>query len=101
MCRVQCLDCIPRQDLLRRYRRSSALLVSLFGDVASVARFPTRIAEYLAAARPAITVRIGEVATYLRDGETALAGRTVAGEAFDYALRARRLADAFSGGLQD
>lgn len=127
--RVKYLGYIPRQELLRRYRESRALLVPLFDDVASVARFPTKIAEYLASARPVITMRIGEVRTYLRDGETALfaleptaaafaarivaaledpamaarigfAGRTVAVAAFDYASQARRLADAISGVAQ-
>jgi len=44
---------------------------TLFDDERSIARFPTKIGEYLAAARPVVTSSIGEVARYLEDATTA------------------------------
>ena len=43
---------LPRAELLDLYHEASVLLAPLFEDTQSVARFPTKIGEYLAAGRP-------------------------------------------------
>jgi len=77
---------LTRPELLERYARASALLIPLFNDVRSRARFPTKLGEYLAAGRPVITNRVGEVARYLKDrinafvcepGDARLYGQTI------------------------
>lgn len=62
---------IPRQDLLAAYRHASALLIPLFSDAQSKARFPTKLAEYLMSGRPVVTNRVGEIERYLCDGKSA------------------------------
>jgi len=59
---------LSREDLLTAYSRSHALLVPLFNDVRSKARFPTKLGEYLASGRPVVTTRVGEVSRFLSDG---------------------------------
>jgi glycosyltransferase involved in cell wall biosynthesis len=56
-----------RAELLKLYARSHALLIPLFDDVRSKARFPTKIGEYLAAARPIVTTAVGEIPRYFED----------------------------------
>lgn len=59
---------LDRAELLRLYGRASGLLVPLFDDVRSTARFPTKIGEYLASARPVVTSAVGEIPRYFDDG---------------------------------
>jgi glycosyltransferase involved in cell wall biosynthesis len=59
---------LTRPELLEHYASASVLLIPLFDDVRSRARFPTKIGEYLAAGRPVVTNRVGEVARCLEDG---------------------------------
>lgn len=69
--RVQAVGYVSREELLELYSAAHALLIPLFDDVVSEARFPTKIGEYLAAARPVVTSAVGEVTRYLDDGSTA------------------------------
>ena len=69
--RVELLGFVSRADLLALYARATALLLPLPDDLASAARFPTKLGEYLAARRPVITTDVGEVGRYLNDGENA------------------------------
>ena len=70
--RVEIAGYLSRDDLLSLYARARALLVPLFDDVSSQARFPTKIGEYLAAARPVVTSAVGEVPRYFVDGVDAV-----------------------------
>jgi glycosyltransferase involved in cell wall biosynthesis len=63
---------ITRNALLTAYRGASALLVPLFGDTQSLARFPTKLAEYLLSGRPVVTNRVGDVADFLENNQTAI-----------------------------
>jgi glycosyltransferase involved in cell wall biosynthesis len=62
---------LPRPELLSLYQSASALLVPLFNDVRSKARFPTKIGEYLCSGRPIVTNNVGEIPKYFRDEENA------------------------------
>ena len=115
---------LTRSELLDLYQDATALLIPLFDDVRSKARFPTKVGEYLASARPVISTTVGEMARYFVDGETAFlsrpgdaraygericsavadtelarkvgaAGREVAREHFAYQLWGRSLLDLF------
>jgi glycosyltransferase involved in cell wall biosynthesis len=66
--RIKLLGYLPRAELLRQYQRSWALLIPLFQDIRSQARFPTKIGEYLISSRPIITTRVGEISEYFHDG---------------------------------
>lgn len=69
--RVDVAGYLGRHDLLRVYGEAVALLVPLFDDVASRARFPTKIGEYLASSRPIVATAVGEVERFFTDGESA------------------------------
>ena len=79
--RVDLVGYLDRAELLDLYARAHALLIPLFYDERSRARFPTKIGEYLAAARPVVTSDVGEIPRFFTDGVDALvrpAGEPVA-----------------------
>lgn len=80
--RVRLAGYLPRRDLLRLYREASALLIPLFDDVRSAARFPTKIGEYLASARPIVTTRVGEIPRHFQDGVNAFVSEADDPEAY-------------------
>jgi glycosyltransferase involved in cell wall biosynthesis len=116
---------LPRPELLALYQDATALLIPLFDDVRSLARFPTKTGEYLASGRPVVTTGVGEMARAFTDGEDAVvapagdpgeygrricalladresasrigsAGREYARAHFDYGLHGASLVQAFS-----
>jgi glycosyltransferase involved in cell wall biosynthesis len=62
---------IPSDALRSLYAGAEALLAPLHDDDRSKARFPFKIADYLLSGRPVVSCNVGEVARFLRDGETA------------------------------
>jgi glycosyltransferase involved in cell wall biosynthesis len=70
--RVDLVGYLEREELLALYGRARALLIPLFDDVRSKTRFPTKIGEYLAAARPVVTNAVGEIPRYFTDGVDAV-----------------------------
>jgi glycosyltransferase involved in cell wall biosynthesis len=68
---VELAGYLPRRELLLRYTRAWALLIPLFADTRSMARFPTKIGEYLASGRPVVTNAVGEINYFLEDGVSA------------------------------
>lgn len=70
--RVTLTGYLARSDLLQLYGRAHALLIPLFDDDRSRARFPTKIGEYLAAARPVVTTAVGETTRYFEDNVNAV-----------------------------
>jgi glycosyltransferase involved in cell wall biosynthesis len=84
--RVLCTGFLSRADLLCAYRGARALLIPLFDDDQSRARFPTKLAEYLLSGRPVVSSRVGEVPYYLRDGQEAFLADPGSREAFAGAL---------------
>ena len=69
--RVVPVSYVGRDRLLELYAQSRALLIPLFADDRSRARFPSKIGEYLAAARPVVATHVGEIDRHLTDRETA------------------------------
>lgn len=62
---------ISEKTLLSYYAGAIALLAPLRNDTQSLARFPFKIGDYLMSGRPVVSCSIGEVAEFLKDGETA------------------------------
>ena len=118
--RIELPGYLDREELLALYAGARALLVPLFDDVRSRARFPTKIGEYAAAGRPMVASAVGEVDRFFTDevdaflcppddvaayGEAilralrdparaaavGLAARALAERAFDYRVHAPRL----------
>ena len=80
--RVVAAGFVGRSDLLDLYAKAAALLIPLFDDARSQARFPSKLGEYMAAARPVVTTRVGEVERLLKAGETAYISPPGAVEAY-------------------
>ncbi len=105
-------------------QKATALISPLWNDQQSLARFPTKIASYLFAARPVLTCGVGETGKYLKDRENALffvpgdelglsrlmeicardeslatrigkAGYFLASNAFDFRIYSEKLSDLF------
>ncbi|WP_237155469.1 glycosyltransferase [Oryzibacter oryziterrae] len=89
---VTLLGYLDRKDLLQLYCEAKALLIPLFEDVQSAARFPTKIGEYLFSSRPIVTTNVADVTRYFRDGETAYIAESVTLDAYGAAIR-RALSD--------
>jgi glycosyltransferase involved in cell wall biosynthesis len=66
---------VSRRELWTLYSGAVALLAPLDDSERSRARFPWKIAEYLASGRPVITSDVGEIPRYFTDGENALVAR--------------------------
>lgn len=69
--RIDVAGYLRREELLELYSRAHALLIPLFDDVRSRARFPTKIGEYLASSRPIVTTSVGEMPRFFADRRTA------------------------------
>lgn len=95
--RIRFAGYLDRKALLQEYAAASVLAVPLFDDVVSHARFPTKIAEYLAAGRPVVTNRVGEVPRYLEDGVSAHVPPP--GDAAAFAAGINRVLDDEAGAL--
>ncbi|MDH3245429.1 MAG: glycosyltransferase [Saprospiraceae bacterium] len=64
---------VPHHQIPAFYASASALLIPLRPTVQDKARFPHKLGEYLASARPVITTAFGEICNYdFNDGETCL-----------------------------
>jgi glycosyltransferase involved in cell wall biosynthesis len=62
---------MSRERLLESYRECAALLLPMKDEPRSLARFPTKVGEYLASGRPVVATEIGELGALLSDGKNA------------------------------
>jgi glycosyltransferase involved in cell wall biosynthesis len=63
---------VRHADIPKHYKPARALLIPLRNTIQDAARFPHKIAEYVASGNPMISTNFGEVAHYFKDGENAL-----------------------------
>lgn len=63
--RISLAGYLPRRALMNEYGRAWVFAVPLFADTRSVARFPTKLGEYLSCRRPVVATRVGEMIEYL------------------------------------
>ncbi len=63
---------VPHAEIPKHYKPAKALLIPLRDTLQDAARFPHKIAEYVASGNPMISTQFGEVAHYFTDGENAL-----------------------------
>ena len=57
---------LPRNDLLELFKECNALLIPLFDDIRSKARFPIKLGEYLLSGRPVVTNDVGDIPKFLK-----------------------------------
>lgn len=82
--RVRLLGYISRESLLSYYMGAAALLIPLFDDIVSAARFPTKISEYLLSGVPVVTTCVGEVGKIIKDGDNGFVSKP--NDVSDYAF---------------
>ncbi len=63
---------VRHSEIPKHYKPAKALLIPLRDTLQDAARFPHKIAEYVASGNPMISTNFGEVAHYFKDGENAL-----------------------------
>jgi len=78
-------------DLIGYYKSARALLIPLQDNLQDKARFPFKISEYTAAARPIITSNFGAVSHYFQHQENALL--SIPGDQTDFAANLNFLFD--------
>lgn len=69
---ISFLSDLPYPELIQWYKSATALLIPLRPTTQDEARFPHKIAEYTATAKPIITTWHGEIKVYFQDRENAL-----------------------------
>lgn len=69
---ISFLSDLPYSELIQLYKSATALLIPLRRTIQDEARFPHKIAEYTATARPIITTWHGEIKFYFHDRENVL-----------------------------
>jgi glycosyltransferase involved in cell wall biosynthesis len=69
---IEILSNLSYEALIGYYKNARALLIPLQDNLQDMARFPFKISEYTAAARPIVTTNYGAVAEYFQDGVNAL-----------------------------
>jgi glycosyltransferase involved in cell wall biosynthesis len=77
-------------ELRTSYKGAQLLLAPLHDDVRSMARFPSKIGDYLMSGRPVVSNTVGEVSYYLKDKYTAYLckpdNESIFAETLQYAL---------------
>ena len=63
---------LSEPDLFAEYAKASALLAPLRLTIQDEARFPQKIAEYVALSKPIITTSVGDICLYFEAGESAI-----------------------------
>ena len=88
---ITMLSRLAYDDLIGYYKNAKALLIPLQNNLQDQARFPFKISEYTAAARPIVTSDSGAVTSYFTAGQNALLAKT--GDFTDFAEKLKFILD--------
>jgi glycosyltransferase involved in cell wall biosynthesis len=80
--RVEFLGRLPRNDIPAYMCNAQILALARPHNIISDAGFPSKLTEYLAAGKPVVVTRVGEIPVYLQDNETAFLSEPDNAEAF-------------------
>jgi len=78
---------LSQHELYQYYSNAAGLLIPLRPTIQDQARFPQKIAEYLASSSPILTNPIGEINYYFKDGENAIFAKEYSSEAYCKAMK--------------
>lgn len=67
--RVTVLDYLKREEVVQYVCHAEILVMVRSNDLQSQASFPSKLTEFLATSRPVISVNVGEIPMYLKNGE--------------------------------
>ena len=65
--KVELLEYLPRQEILNYVANAHVLVMVRSNDLAAAASFPSKLTEFLATAKPVVSVNVGEISNYLTD----------------------------------
>lgn len=88
---VKVIHNVPHAQIPMYYSQAKALLIPMRPTIQDAARFPHKIAEYVASGNPMISINYGEVAQYFKDGENALVAESY--DAFQFAEKMKFVLD--------
>jgi len=88
---IKLLSGLPYEDLIGYYKNAKALLIPLQDNLQDKARFPFKISEYTASARPIVTSDSGAIVDYFEDGKNALLAKT--GDINDFSAKLNFILD--------
>jgi glycosyltransferase involved in cell wall biosynthesis len=77
---------LSSDELMAQYRAASLLIAPLSNDDGSLARFPSKLADYLLSGRPVVTSRYGEAGYLLRHLKTAYLAESHSVEGYSQAI---------------
>ncbi len=66
---VLLLGYVAREEVIRYVTHADILVMVRRNDLQSMASYPSKLSEFLASSKPVITVRVGEIPLYMKDGE--------------------------------
>lgn len=78
---------LPYEELISYYKGATALLIPLMNKTSEIARFPNKIAEYLASRGMIVTTNIGEIPYYFKNGQNAIVADNFNIDSFSYKLK--------------
>ncbi len=84
-------DNLSRDELIQKYKAAKALIIPMRPSKQDAARFPQKIAEYVASRNPILSNEFGEIGKYFKHNETAILA-----DGFDvlsYSKRIREIVD--------
>ncbi|MDP4184159.1 MAG: glycosyltransferase [Bacteroidota bacterium] len=84
---ITLLNNITDEELIRSYKNSIALLIPMRPTIQDIARFPHKIGEYTAAARPIVSTNIGEIKNFFKDGVNAFVADSYDTGAFSFKMK--------------
>lgn len=70
--KVQIIEYLTRQEIVRYITHADILVMVRSKDIQSEASYPSKLTEYLATGKPVISVNVGEISDFLKDGVNAL-----------------------------
>lgn len=84
---IKIVSRLSYEDLISHYKGAKALLIPLMDKTSEIARFPNKIAEYLASEGLIVTTNIGEIPYYFQDGQNAVVAEKFDVDSFSNKLR--------------
>lgn len=68
---TEIVEGLSRQEIIGYIKHAEILVMVRGDDMESRASFPSKLTEYLTVSKPVITVNVGEISNFLKDGENA------------------------------
>jgi glycosyltransferase involved in cell wall biosynthesis len=68
---VKLINYLTRHEIIKYMQHADVLVMMRSNDLEAQASYPSKLTEYLATSKPIISVNVGEITDFLKDGENA------------------------------